>query len=154
MKEIKLTQGQIALVDDEDFEFLNQWKWHERKINKIYYYAIRGIRIKDKIKFIYMHRLIMNTPTGFVVDHLNHNGLDNQKSNLRNCTQSENIMNQKCRNKSGYKGVYYFNGKIIAKISINRKVIHLGYFKNGIKAAEKYNEICKAKRGNYAILNL
>ena len=84
MKEIILTQGQVALVDDEDFEYLNQWKWCAIKSRKTYY-TTRTIYIPCKMTVI-MHRIIMNTPLDMTVDHIDHNGLNNQKYNLRICT--------------------------------------------------------------------
>ena len=84
MKEIKLTQGKVALVDDEDFDMLNQYTWYGDK------YAQTTIERKS----VQMHRLIMKTPRWMVVDHIDHNGLNNQKSNLRNCSQSANCKNK------------------------------------------------------------
>lgn len=88
MREIELTKGKVALVDDDDFEYLNQWKWYVRK-EKDVFYACRRKRKKEynnpldfnskKQKIIRMHRVIMNTPDGLVVDHRNGDGLDNRK---------------------------------------------------------------------------
>lgn len=77
MKEIKLTQGKVALVDDEDFEYLNQWKWHAMKIKNAYY-AKRSVEINGKSKSILMHRIIMNTPDNLQIDHVFHNTFDNR----------------------------------------------------------------------------
>ena len=139
MKEIQLTQGKVALVDDEEFEKLNQFKWCAKKDGNTFY-AIRGIRIGSKTQTIQMHNFIMN---GKGVDHIDHNGLNNQKSNLRFCTQSENMMN---RSKGGnctsiYKGVSFHKRDKIwrAKIHINGKDIHLGNFISEIEAAKAYN---------------
>lgn len=103
MKKIKLTQGKYAIVDDEDFEWLNQWKWCYCK------YVIRDIILNKKNKRIYMHRLIMNTPEKMQTDHINGNKLDNRRNNLRICTQSQNNMNRKISklNTSGYRGIYW-----------------------------------------------
>jgi hypothetical protein len=150
MKEINLTRGQVTLVDDEDYEFLNQWKWFVLKL-KDTSYALRHLN-KDN-RFIYMHRLIMNTPDELEVDHIDHNGLNNQKYNLRNCTHQQNLMNHKITGKSKYIGVSY-NGKYIhAKIRANGKQIHLGNFKTEIEAALVYDQRAKEIFGEYANLN-
>jgi len=136
MKEIKLTQGKVALVDDEDYEYLNQWKWTTNKLGKTYY-ALRTINRKDHQECILMHRVIMSTPIDQQVDHFNHNGLDNQKINLRNCSRSENLMNITPRGTSKYLGVSYCSRYMHyrAQIRINGKPKHIGYYKNEIEAA-------------------
>jgi hypothetical protein len=101
MKYIKLTKKERAIVDDDMFEYLNQWKWYCHG-NK---YAAR--KIGKRGKNIYMHRLILNFPENLEVDHINRNGLDNRKENLRIVTHQQNMMNQKNRDnsKSGYKHI-------------------------------------------------
>src|SRR4030066_2184242 len=103
MKEIKLTRGKVAIVDDEDYEWINQWKWHCNGQG----YAERHCDIPGKRTMIKMHRLILNTPNGMETDHINHNRLDNRKSNLRVRTRSQNAINTPIRssNTSGKKGV-------------------------------------------------
>lgn len=90
MKEIKLTQGKVALVSDEDFERVNQFKWCASN-NPMYrkgdakaekWYALRGTVVNGKQKTLYMHRFIMDAPKGKVVDHLDGNGLNNTRENL------------------------------------------------------------------------
>jgi UDP-N-acetylglucosamine pyrophosphorylase len=88
MKEIQLIPEGVSLVDDEDFEYLNQFKWYNH-----YNIAYRTIRENNMSKLIGMHREIMKTPKGLEVDHWDHNTLNNQKSNLRNCTHKENCQN-------------------------------------------------------------
>lgn len=95
MKEIKLSQSgkhkgkYVALVDDWNYEWLNQWKWNVQK-SKYTYYARRYVRTKSGITIIFMHRLIMKTPDNLQCDHKNKNGLNNQEYNLRNCTNGQN----------------------------------------------------------------
>ena len=135
MKKIKLSKGYETLVDNEDFEWLNQWKWHLNDGG----YALRSIYIKLAIgkytsKHIRMHREINKTPQGFDTDHINRNKLDNRRANLRTVTRSKNMINVGLRvnNKSGYIGVYWdkFTNKWRAEIKINYKKITLGRFIN------------------------
>ena len=100
MKKIKLTQGKVALVDDGDFEWLSQWKWTYKNGG----YAYRSIGSKGHI---FLHRAIMKSPKNLEIDHINGNGLDNRRSNLRFATHKQNIRNQqKQKNRtSKYKGV-------------------------------------------------
>ena len=157
MKEIKLTQGKVALVDDEDFEFLSQWKWCASKptYSKAYY-ALRGEWIrKGKTKPILMQRVIMNTPEGLTVDHIDHNGLNNQKSNLRNCTQSQNRKNRTPNydSTSKYLGVYITHGRIRSEICLPDKKIHIGCFKTEEEAAIAYDKVASQYYGEFANLN-
>jgi len=92
MKEIKLTQGKSAQVDNEDFEYLDQFKW-QAHWDGYNWYAVRTVYNPKRL--IIMHRVIMKTPDNLEVDHVNHNGLDCQKNNMRNCTHGENMMNSK-----------------------------------------------------------
>jgi len=102
-KLIELTQEKFAIVDDEDYEYLMQHKWHYSMG-----YASAEIYISPtKRKRLKMHRVIMKPPDHLVVDHINHDTLDNRKENLRICTKQQNEMNQKIRinKESKYKGV-------------------------------------------------
>lgn len=95
MKSISLTKGKFAKVDDEDFEELNKYKWCAGEIKGIWY-AYRGKREGLIVKRISMHRLIMKAEKRWdIVDHINHDGLDNRKINLRIVTNSENLRNRK-----------------------------------------------------------
>lgn len=159
MKKILLTQEKFALVDEEDFEYLNQWKWHFCKSG----YAVRNCWPEGKsgvCKTIRMHRVIMNTPRHLQVDHINGNRLDNRKINLRNCTQAQNAMNKGADSKTNrpYKGVSWWEyngrpGKWIAQIRHNRKSIHIGVYKSANEAALAYNIKAKELFGEYARLN-
>jgi hypothetical protein len=128
MTEIFLTKGKVAIVDADDFEYLNQWKWLFDGKG----YAVRHEpRQKGKHRgWIYMHRLINNTPSDLETDHINHNRLDNRKSNLRAITHQKNLFNSKIakNNTSGCKGVTKAKGKWQAQIVINQKNIYLGYY--------------------------
>jgi len=144
MARIKLTQGKFAIVDKEDFEWLNQWKW-----NYEHGYA-RRISFSNKNSKgtkIYMHRLINNTPEGMQTDHINRNKLDNKRKNLRTVTSSQNHINRPAQrnNSNGYKGVYRDKRRNLWFSSITRdyKSHYLGGFKNIEEAilARKKGEI-------------
>ena len=164
MKEIPLTQGKVALVDDEDFEFLTQWKWslarHKDGIHNNNY-AYRQSEFTDSIRrSIKMHRLIMGLQSGDNqhTDHINGNGLDNRKENLRICTVTENNRNRPIRrqNSSGYKGVCFSHCKSkpwAARITVNYKDIKIGYFLTKELAALAYNEAARKYHGEFAHLN-
>lgn len=122
MKRIKLTQGKYALVDDADFEWLNQWKWYAMNLHG-FWYAATWIQ-----KNVYMHRLILDAPKGKDVDHINHDTLNNQRQNIRVCTHQQNTQNHLCQ------GVFFDkNGqrrkRWLAHIGLNGKQIKLGRFK-------------------------
>jgi hypothetical protein len=147
-REISLSQGKVAIVDADDYNLLSQWKWCLAGREK-YKYAVR---VENK-KVIFMHRIIMKTPVGFVVDHLDHNGLNNQKVNLRNCTQSQNTQNMI---RSKYQGVSWNikEQKFTSKIGVKRKRFHLGYFDNPKDAAMAYNNAAIKYFGEGAKVNL
>ena len=157
MKEIQLTKGKVALVDDEDFEYLNQFKWY---VNNFHgkFYAVRSFMItKYKQSIVLMHRDIMNPKKGFVIDHIDGNTLNNIRLNLRICTHGENLRNQKLSiaNKSGYKGVYFNKerNKWCALIQVYTIKYHLGCFINVIDAARAYNAAAIKYHGEFAKLN-
>ena len=154
MKEILLTQGKVALVDDEDFEKLNRYKWYAMQ-TKQNWYSVRNIRINNKQTLVCMHREIINAPINKQVDHINGNGLDNQKKNLRLCTHQQtqhNKRNPNKNNKLGIKGVRWCerDKKFQAQIEINGKEIRLGYFKNVSDADSAYRKAEKKYFGEFA----
>ena len=156
MKEIQLTQGYIAQVDDEDFEYLSQFKWHACKNGKNIY-AERSYFKDGKSYHIFMHREIIKAGKGIEIDHAKGNGLNNQKSNLRECTHSQNLMNSsKYKNAtSKFKGVYFDKKakKWIARLSIDGKNKYLGCSLSEIEAAKMYDMKAKEIYGDYARLN-
>ncbi len=159
MKKIKLTQGQFALVDDEDYERVNKYKWtasYSKQSNS--YVALRGIKKSlGKRKHVLMHRFIMNAPKGRVVDHIHHNTLDNRKQELRTCTQSQNCMNaRKTPSKSSkYKGVSWHKTikAWFAHIYIDGRNKYIGYYKTENQAALAYNKAALKYFGEYSYLN-
>lgn len=156
----KLGLGKFALVDNEDYEKVNQYKWHLNTWGyPIVHEHIKGSgRINAKQRTIWMHRVIMNAPDNMQVDHVNNNTLDNRKLNLRICTRQQNQFNlsRPKNNTSGYKGVYWLkiNKRWMASISINDKQKHLGCFSTKEEAAIEYNKAAKKHRGEYANLNM
>jgi hypothetical protein len=160
MKEIRLSQQgknkgkYVALVDDEDYEYLNQWRWNAKETGSGHY-AMSFEFINGKQKNIRMHRLLMNTPTDMDVDHIDHNGLNNQKSNLRNCTKSQNSMNTSPCGVSGYLGVSIRTGttKYFAQIKVNKKTLFLGMFDDPKEAARVRDKAAIKHFGKFANLN-
>jgi hypothetical protein len=156
MKNIELTQGQVAIVDDSDFEYLNQWRWHARRSGKNYY-AQRNEYSDGRQRIILMHRVIMNTPDGMQTDHIDHNGLNNQKNNLRSCSANQNRKNRIGYGTSSYLGVAVRRSKgntyWIAEITDNGHRKYLGFFKDEKEAAYAYNRAAMQLHGLFAHLN-
>jgi hypothetical protein len=157
-RRIPLTQGRYAIVDPDDFERLNKHKWHAVRQNNTFY-AIRCIGPKKNRIRIRMHREIIRPPDHLVVDHINHNGLDNRKANLRPATRAQNNYNRLAIKRKGstskYKGVAWKKdkNKWRARIHFNGKLIFLGYFKDEIQAAKAYDKAAKKYYGQFACLN-
>jgi len=156
-KQIQLTQGKYALVDNSDYEDLSKYKWYAYKCGKNYY-AARSVRIKGtkKKQTIIMHSLIAKTPDGMVTDHINGNGLDNRRENLRICSHRENICN--CKPRSGFsrfKGVSWnvLLKKWRARICYKGKKISLGCYQKEEEAARAYDLKASEWFGEYAKLN-
>jgi hypothetical protein len=153
MKEIQLTQGKVALVDDSDFEWLNQWKWHAwcpNKNNKVFY-------AKRTSQGILMHRVIMQAVVGELIDHGNQDGLDNRRNNLRKCTRGQNSMNRRSKEKSSSKFLGVCFDKVtkrwMVQIDHNRKHYFGGRFKTEVEAAKAYNKKATELHGEFANLN-
>lgn len=143
-----------TLVDDKDYGELSAFKWYARK-NGNTFYAARSLKVVGKQTTVLMHAQIMKTPKVMVTDHIvPGNGLNNQRSNLRVCTQSQNLMNQgsQLNNTSGFKGVTWHKGakKWQAQIRVNKKHINLGLFPTKELAYEAYVEACEKYHGAFA----
>lgn len=158
MEIILLTKGYLAKVDDEDYDRINQYKWCVFGEDH-HPYAERRIKTEKGSHLQLMHRLVVNAPKGMVVDHINHNGLDNRKENLRICTDRENRLNSRKYNYknsySKYRGVTWDKkrNKWVAQIMCNRKNYNLGVFDTQIEAAMAYDVKAVELHGQYAGLN-
>lgn len=156
MREIQLTQGKHTVVDDRDFDWLNQWKWYLFKVNGHEYAMRKTSRNSDGgRKTILMHRLIMDTPPELETDHRDNNGLNNQRFNLRNCTECQNRLNRVANGKSKYLGVSWVDSGryIVARITHNGIVNNLGSFTTEELAAQAYDKKAIEYFGEYAHLN-
>jgi hypothetical protein len=148
-QKIPLSQGKHALVDDEDFDRISQWKWHFSDG-----YAARHSEGSRPVR---MHREIMQPSDGLEVDHIDGNKLNNCRSNLRLATHGQNMRNRKLQTggTSQYKGVVWYaqTSRWQAKIQVDRKTIHLGYFADEIDAARAYDKAACTHFGEFARLN-
>lgn len=153
----------FAMIDDEDYELVNKYNWQLRKW-KHGFYANRMFVEDGKVKCMLMHRLIMNPSNNQIIDHDDHNGLNNQKANLRIATYTQNNSNRSkipnCSSK--YKGVcvvYYKRPNKTymywaASIKKDKKMTRIGHYKTEIEAAIAYNEKAKEFFGEFAHINI
>lgn len=141
MKLIKLTRGKQAKVDDDDYDMLMAYKWQA----SFYGYAVTNTSRRSGRRVMWMHREVMRAVDGQIIDHIDGDTLNNQKSNLRFVTESQNHWNQRTRkdSKSGLKGVDSYRakyGRWRAYIKVGKKKCHLGYFSSAELAHEAYKE--------------
>jgi hypothetical protein len=145
-REIPLGRGKVAIVDDEDYEYLIQWKWHTKNMK----YASRSIHTSAGIVTALMHRVILQAPKGVDVDHINGNGFDNRRS--------QNLCNQRPQSNctSQYRGVWWDNrsNRWVATITVNRKTKWVGAFSDELEAARAWDEAARDLHGEFARLNL
>ena len=162
MREIELKSkkygNMFALIDDDLYEELRKFKWSLEK-SRHTFYAVRKEIVYGENHYIKMHRQIMGLKKGdgVIVDHKDHNGLNNQKNNLRNATISQNNQNSRSRKNSTskYLGVAFFKAtkKWHSQISVNKKLKHIGFFNTEVEAALAYNKMASKFYGEYANLN-
>lgn len=154
MKTLPLSRGMVAIVDDEDFDWLNQWKWSlsfagnnpcvRRMVNR------KGVRVRYRLS-----RLITNCPDGMWVDHANGDPLDNRRENLRICTPAQNAQNRRIRsdNTTGFKGIFPSNLKskpFASSLIVNGESKYLGYFETAELAHAAYCSAAKEHFGEFA----
>lgn len=154
-KQIALTRGRVALVDDDVFEWADAHNWGVTISGYTYYAIRRGPRPERRT--ILLHRQIMMPPPGMIVDHIDGDGLNCTRQNMRVCTHSENHYNQRIRsdNTSGFKGVSWNSGmkKWVAYIHVDGKMIVLGYFSDAPDAAIAYDTAALRYYGSFAKTN-
>jgi hypothetical protein len=155
MRKIELTQGKSTIIDDEAYELVSRYKCYVQW-NGRYWYAATRVNGEQ----IYLHRLLTNAQPNEDVDHRNHDTLDNRRENLRVCTRTENLGNQRIRTHehktSRYKGVHFqWNRKKcwVARIYYDSKTYYLGHFMTEEEAALAYNEKARELYGEFAHLN-
>ena len=151
-KKIPITRGEVAIVDDENFKELSQYKWYLMDG-----FAGRTVKENDKQTTIYMHRVVLDAPKGLSVCHLNGNKLDNRRENL--CLVKDSIRTDKKKknasHSSQYRGVYWTKDKKIwtAEIEVNKKHLRLGYFEDEKEAAIAYDKAAYEYYGPLAQTN-
>lgn len=164
VKEVKLTQNCVALVDDEDYDWLMKYKWHVAKYRGFCYAAYtlnrpsKNTKSGQTSKKIFMHRLILNAKDGDICDHIDGNTLNDQKYNLRIVTHTQNVTNSKKSSRrcsSRFKGVCWAkkSHKWWVVIEVNGKTVDLGYFIDEVEAAKNYDAAARKYFGEYARLN-
>jgi hypothetical protein len=158
-RRIPLTQGKYAIVDPDDYERLSRHKWHLQRTKRIFY-ALRRAKGPERTngQAVWMHRYIFPPPQGMCIDHINNNGLDNRKANLRLATPAQNARNRRktaAKTYSKYKGVSYHAGqrKWSAAIRVNGQYKYFGLFKNEIDAAKAYDRAARKHHKEFAVLN-
>lgn len=161
MRSISLTQGKVAVVDDHNFDWLNEWKWYAQRVQngaREVFYAARALpRVGGRQEKVYMHQQIGNR-LGFIqVDHRDLNGLNNLDSNLRDATNSQNRANsgKMPGTSSRFKGVSWFSRKLkwAAQVTVFQRKVFLGYFVDEIDAALAYDRAARFFFGEFARCN-
>ncbi len=150
-QQIPLTQGQFALVDDADYDWLSPFRWYLASSG----YAVHFTTVNGQRKSVFMHRLVMNAPRGLHVDHLNQDRLDNRRANLRFATPSQNQAHRHrpSTNTSGYKGVTGAPGHWQVRLWVNKRRLHLGYYANLETAALLYDAAARRFYLDFATVN-
>jgi hypothetical protein len=144
MKEIPLTQGKVAIVDDGAFAELSKYRWYAHKICNTWYAERNSLCVNGKRHKIRMHAAIVGTPKGMGTDHVNGNGLDNRRENLRIVTKRQNGQNLHIQKTSRFPGVSWHkrDKKWEAEIKIAGKTHYLGIYDSEEAAARRYQIAC------------
>jgi hypothetical protein len=140
MKEIKLTQGKVAIVDDCDFDELSKFNWYAQKDKNTYYAVRHSPSVNGNHTKLRMHRVLVADDSFLQIDHINGDGLDNRRENLRIVTNRQNTQNKHINKTSIYSGVSWFKrtNRWVAHIRIGKEIKHLGYFKKELDAYAAY----------------
>jgi hypothetical protein len=159
-REIMLSQGKVALIDDEDFDRVNAFKWSAARmggtdrLKKTYWYAKRSINVDGKVFTVYLHRFILGLPDGIHVDHIDGDTLNCVKSNLRFASNRQNVWNQRhSRAKSGYRGVHVAKHGFTASVRADGEVRSIGTFESAEFAARVIDEALRHYHGEFAQTN-
>lgn len=155
-KYIKIS-GQVAMVDNEDYDWISKFSWHLKNSGTVLY-ARCNVVLDNKHTTMTMHRMVMTAKKGQIVDHIDRNGLNNQKYNLRFATKAQNKMNciSHKNSSSKYKGVHWNKVSKVwqSRIQFEGKKIFLGAFDNEIEAARAYDKKSIEIFGEYSRVNL
>jgi hypothetical protein len=160
--EIKLTSPKYGdfnvYIDDSDFDIIKEYNWVVDMRRNGRKYVVASVKIGvNKFSRIYLHRLIINAPKNKNVDHIDNNGLNNTRDNIRIASNGQNLSNRgkQSNNTSGYKGVVWYNplNKWKAQIGYGNNTKHLGYFNNILEAAKAYNDAAIIIHGDFSCLN-
>ena len=155
MADVPLGKGRVVLVDDSDLPLLIRWRWYWCRNARGGYAYGRSINNPGR-RHSYMHRVLMNPPADKDVDHINGDGLDNRRANLRICSRGQNLAHGRNRGSSGgYRGVYRVSGSVRyeAKIGVNGSRFRLGSFLEAIEAAKAYDRAARQAFGVFATTN-
>jgi hypothetical protein len=160
VREIPLTKGYVALIDDDDFELVSAHKWsaivHRNPSGSVYVYAHRTVVIDGRQVQLRLHRFLMDAKPGELVDHKDSDGLNNQRHNIRHCTRTQNnvnIVHPHKQSKCGFIGVHAYRRKWRARISVANRRVHLGLFETPEDAARAYDRKAIELHGEFARLN-
>lgn len=150
--EIPLSRGLVALVDDEDAEGVNRFKWYALNPKPDVFYAMTWVQGTFRRRALLMHRLIMAAPDGFDVNHWSDDKLDNRRANLCIATKCQNSQYRKKhrQNSTGYKGVSRYGRRFIAQIMADRQPYKLGVFDTAEEAHQAYCRAAAELHGEFA----
>ncbi|MGE5296149.1 MAG: HNH endonuclease [Solirubrobacterales bacterium] len=150
VKRIKLRDGIFVLLDAADYEKISQYKWYAQRHGR----QIYAVSFQRGGKMVYMHRMIAKPRKGYVVDHIDHNGLNNCRCNLRVCTQRQHQANRgPCGGTSRFVGVHREGDKWRATIRWRGKYYNLGLFTDEVEAAKARDRKAHEIHGKFAYLN-
>lgn len=152
----KLSQGKVMLYDEEDFDLLAKYHWYAQKQGTNWYACANTRKVSGERTIVGAHSVLLNPAGGLIVDHINHDGLDNRRENLRVCTKGENLRNKiPTKATSNYKGVSWHkqSQKWLSRIKLDRKIVHLGMYDLEVHAARAYDIAAKEYHKEFAYLN-